>query len=103
VTKAIFAKHPNIGLIFAANDMMALGAIKYLDETGKKHVKVAGFDALSEARSAINGGVMIASIDQQAAEQGYQGILYAKRLLKGEALPAETLLNVKLIKAGSAP
>lgn len=103
VTKAMFAKHPNIGLIFAANDMMALGAIKYLEETGKKNVKVAGFDALAEARSAIDKGAMVASIDQQAAEQGYQGILYAFRLLKGETLPAETLLNVKLVKAGSAP
>jgi ribose transport system substrate-binding protein len=103
VTKAMFAKHPNIGLIFAANDMMALGALKYLDESGKKQVKVAGFDALAEARSAINNGAMLASIDQQAAEQGYQGILYAMRLLKREKLPAETLLNVKLVKAGAAP
>ena len=103
VTKALFAKHPGIGLIFAANDMMALGAIKYLEETGKRHVKVAGFDALAEARTAINKGTMQASIDQQAAEQGYQGILYATRLLKGEKMPAETVLNVKLVKAGSAP
>ncbi len=103
VTKAMFAKHPHIGLIFAANDMMALGALKYLDETGKKQVKVAGFDALAEARSAIDKGLMVASIDQQAGEQGYQGVLYAMRLLKGEKLPTETLPNVKLIKAGSAP
>ncbi|MDO9224442.1 MAG: substrate-binding domain-containing protein [Pseudomonadota bacterium] len=103
VTKAMFAKHPNIGLIFAANDMMALGAIKYLEESGKKQVKVVGFDALTEARGAIDKGAMLASIDQQAAEQGYQGVLYALRLLKGEQLPAETLLNVKLVKAVSAP
>jgi ribose transport system substrate-binding protein len=103
VTKAMFAKHPAIGLVFAANDMMALGAIKYLDETGKKHVKVAGFDALAEARSAIDKGAMLASIDQQAAEQGYQGVLYAMRLLKGEKVPSETLLNVKLVTAGSIP
>lgn len=102
VTKGMLSKHPNIALIFAANDMMALGAIKFLEESGNKHVKVAGFDALAEARSAINDGNMVASIDQQAAEQGYQGVLYAMRLLKGETVPAETLLNVKLIKAGAA-
>ena len=64
---------------------------------------MAGFDALAEARSAIDKGAMLASIDQQAAEQGYQGILYAMRLLKGETVPAETLLNVKLVRAGSTP
>jgi ribose transport system substrate-binding protein len=102
VTKAMFAKHPDIGLIFAANDMMALGAVKYVNETGKTSVKVAGFDALAEARDILGKGPLLATIDQQAAEQGYQGILYAIRLKKGEKLPAETLLDVKLIKADAS-
>ncbi len=97
VTKSMYAKHPNIGLIFAANDMMALGVLKYLADSGRKSVKVAGFDALDEAREAISKGALVASIDQQAAEQGYQGVLYAMRLFKGEQLPAQTLLNVKLV------
>ena len=99
VSKKLFARHPGISLIFAANDMMALGALKYLEESGRKHVRVAGFDALHEARDAINKGLMLVSVDQQAAEQGYMGILYAARLLKGEKLPATTLLNVKLVRA----
>ena len=102
VTKAIFAKHPDITLIFAANDMMALGAIKYLADAGKSKVRVAGFDALAEARSLIGQGVLQATIDQQAAEQGYQGVLYAMRLIRGETLPAETLLNVKLVSAATS-
>ncbi|MDD2919171.1 substrate-binding domain-containing protein [Rhodoferax sp.] len=97
VTKSIFAKHPNIGLIFAANDMMALGVLKYLADSGHGKVKVAGFDALAEARTAISQGTLVASIDQQAAEQGYQGVLYAMRAFKREQLPAQTLLNVKLV------
>ena len=102
VTKAILSKHPGIGALFAANDMMALGAIKYLSDTGNTKVKVAGFDALPETRGALESGAMVATIDQQAAEQGYQGVLYAMRLLKNEQLPAETLLNVKLVKARPA-
>lgn len=71
-----------------------------MEESGNKHVKVAGFDALAEARSAINDGNMVASIDQQATEQGYQGFsIYAS---SRKLVPAETLLNVKLIKAGAA-
>jgi ribose transport system substrate-binding protein len=97
VTKSMYAKHPNIGLIFAANDMMALGVLKYLADSGRKSVKVSSFDALAEARDAISQGTLVASIDQQAAEQGYQGVLYAMRLFKGEQLPAQTLLNVKLV------
>jgi ribose transport system substrate-binding protein len=101
VTKAMFVSHPDISLIFAANDMMALGAIKYLEEAKKANVKVAGFDALADARSLLGKGVLQVTIDQQAAEQGYQGVLYAMRLLKHEEVPAETLLNVKLVVASN--
>lgn len=101
-TKAILARYPGLGALFAANDMMALGAIKYLSDAGKTQVKVAGFDALPEVQSALDSGAMVATIDQQAAEQGYQGVLYAMRLLKKEQLPVETLLNVRLVKAGPA-
>lgn len=97
VTKSMFVKHPNIGLIFAANDMMALGVLKYLADSGRGNVKVAGFDALDEARAAVSQGLLVATVDQQAAEQGYQGVLYAMRAFKGQPLPAQTLLNVKLV------
>ena len=103
VTKKTLLAHPDISLIFAANDMMALGAIKYLRDTEKKNVKVAGFDALTEALQAIKAGEMAATLDQQGDEQGYQGVQYAVRLLKGETLPAETLLEVKLITADNVP
>ena len=81
--------------------MMALGAIKYLADAGKSNVRVAGFDALAEARSLIGQGVLQATIDQQAAEQGYQGVLYAMRLIRAKH-PAETLLNVKLVSAATS-
>jgi ribose transport system substrate-binding protein len=101
VTKAIFGKHPNIQLLFAANDMMAIGAIKYLQESGQKNVKVVGFDALTEALAEIKAGRMFATIDQQAAEQGYQGVALAMRLAQGATVPAMTTIDTKLITAES--
>jgi ribose transport system substrate-binding protein len=97
VTKAIFTKNPNIELLFASNDMMAIGAIKYLQESRKLKVKVAGFDALSEALGEIKAGRMMATVDQQAAEQGYQGVALAVKLLKGEAVPVNTTIDTRLI------
>jgi ribose transport system substrate-binding protein len=99
VTKALFKSHPDIKLLFAANDMMAIGAIKFLQESGKTSVKVAGYDALSEAITEIKAGRMGATIDQQAAEQGYQGIALALRLIKGEKVPALTLIDTRLISS----
>ena len=57
ITQELFTDYPDIGVIFAANDMMALGAIQFLTETGRDQVLVAGFDALSEAQEASVQGV----------------------------------------------
>lgn len=101
VTKALFAEHPDIGAIFCANDMMAFGAMKYLQEAGKNHVTVAGFDALAEAKQAIRDGNLAVTIDQQAAMQGYMGVQYAIRALAGEQLPSETMIDVLVVDAGN--
>jgi ribose transport system substrate-binding protein len=102
VSKTMFAKHPNIKLLFAANDVMAIGAIKYLRESGKNGVKVVGYDALSEALAEIKAGRMAATIDQQAAEQGYQGVALAIRLTQGAKVPAITTIDTKLVTAEQA-
>jgi ribose transport system substrate-binding protein len=101
VTQQMVARHPKIRLIFAANDMMALGAIRYLRETGRKDVLVAGYDANGQALEEIKGGRMVATVDQQAAEQGYQGITLASKLIRGEVVAPVTLIDTKLISRAS--
>ena len=97
VTKNLFDVYPDIKAIFCANDMMALGAIKYLQSTNRKDVHIAGYDALTQAKEAIKDGTMLATVDQQAAEQGYQGVLFAHRALIGERLPSVILIDTKIL------
>lgn len=101
VTGRAFSANPAIKLVFAANDMMALGAVRYLEETGRDDVLVAGYDDLAEAERAILAGDLVATVDQQAAEQGYLGVDYAVRLLRGEQVPAVTLLDTVLVTRAS--
>lgn len=103
VTAQLFRAHPDLGVLFCANDMMALGAVKYLDEQGKHQVLVAGFDALEPAIAAIRAGKLAATVDQQAARQGYLGVQYAVRALAEESLPTETLIDTRLITADTLP
>jgi len=103
VTRKLFNAHPRLGVIFCANDMMALGALQYLAETGRDAVVVAGFDALDEARAAVVAGRLAVTVDQQAAEQGYLGVRYAAALLAGDDVPAQTMLPVKLITRSAQP
>jgi ribose transport system substrate-binding protein len=99
--KQVFGKYPKIGLVFCANDMMAIGVIKYLQETGRKKVLVASFDALDEAKNAIRHGQMAATVDQQAAQQGYMGVMTALKLLRNETVPEKVEVLAKLITANN--
>lgn len=101
VTRQLFTAHPGISLLFCANDMMALGALKFLQESGRQEVKVASYDALEEAREAVKSGRMAVTVDQQAAEQGYQGVRLARRLIDGESVPEQVLIDTRLITAES--
>ena len=102
VTKALFARTPDIGALFCANDMMAIGAIKYLTEAGRPNVLVAGFDHLAEAGPLLKAGTLAVTIDQQAAQQGYLGVQYAVKAQAGMKQPTETLIDVQVVR-GSAP
>jgi len=97
VTAKIFEEESEIKAIFAANDMMALGALQYLEESNISDVMVTAYDALAEAKEAIRQDKLLATIDQQAALQAYTGVHYAIRALEGEALPLETIVDVKLV------
>jgi ribose transport system substrate-binding protein len=97
VTSKLFEQYPDVKLIFCANDMMAFGAIKYLQENDKKDVLVAAYDSLAEAMPMLSDGSLQSTIDQQAALQAYTGVQFALQALKGEQLPPVTLLDVLLI------
>lgn len=101
LTSRLLGEHPEIRLLFCANDMMALGAIKFLQDSGKTNVAVIGYDALEEAVAAIRQGRLLATVDQNAAEQGYVGVMLAFRGLKGDQVPPVTVLNTRLVTANN--
>lgn len=102
VAAQLFKEHPNVKLVFCANDMMAFGVIQYLKESGRTDVQVAAYDALAEAMPMLRDGSLQATIDQQAALQAYTGVQYAVQALKGEKLPPLTLLDVLLVTRENA-
>jgi ribose transport system substrate-binding protein len=97
VISDLYEEHPDVGAVFCSNDMMAFGVMNFLQETGRPEVLVAAYDALEEAKEAIKAGNLLATIDQQAAEQGYTGVQFAVKALEGETLPLETIIEVKLV------
>lgn len=97
--QTLLTTHPDVKLIFAANDVMAFGVIQYLQEIERTDILVAGFDALDEAKAALREGTLQITIDQQAALQGYTGVEFAIRRLRGETVPAVQLVDVLPVTA----
>jgi ribose transport system substrate-binding protein len=99
VTQNLLQAHPTVNALFAASDLMALGATEAIAAAGRTgSITVVGFDAIEEARVAIGKGTMAASIAQNPAQMGRMGVEAAVKLLAGETLPAEIGVPIELIK-----
>jgi ribose transport system substrate-binding protein len=94
--------HPEIDSVFACNDMMALGAVEAIaaaGQTGK--IRVIGFDAVDDARKAIEAGTMDASIAQFPSEMGRLAVETAVRLVRGEKVPKDQRTKIGLVTRAS--
>jgi ribose transport system substrate-binding protein len=60
--------------IWAANDDMALGALRALEAAGVQGVAVAGIDAVPEALEAVSAGTMTATVSSDGPWQGGVGL-----------------------------
>lgn len=79
-----------VDAFLAANDLMAEGCMKALQELGvkvPKDVKFVGFD--DSVRASFTSP-SLSTIDQNAAGQGYAAAELAWKILNGEKLPRET-------------
>ena len=90
--------HPDIDTVFAASDLMALGAIEAIAAAGKTgRIKVVGFDALDDAKKAIAAGTMDASVAQFPSEMGKAAIESVVKAIRGEKLPASIMVKLEMV------
>ncbi|SKA16985.1 sugar ABC transporter substrate-binding protein [Consotaella salsifontis] len=83
VTQNILQSTPDIAGVFAGNDEEALGAMRALQQSGKK-VPVIGVDANDENLKAILSGDLYGSIAQGNYQMGYLGIEKALDAINGK-------------------
>jgi ribose transport system substrate-binding protein len=98
VMQNILQAHREVSVVFAGNDLMALGAVEAIAAAGRTgSIKVLGFDAIEEARQEIAAGRMEGSIAQNPAEMGRLAVLHAVRALRGETVPDYIPVPIELI------
>jgi ribose transport system substrate-binding protein len=79
--------------------MMALGAVEAIAAAGKTgKIKVVGFDAVDDARKAIEAGTILGSVAQFPSEMGRLAVEDAVKLVRGgEKPPAEQKVRIELV------
>jgi ribose transport system substrate-binding protein len=98
VTQNMLQSHSDLRAVFAANDVMALGAVEAVAAAGRTgDLIVVGFDAQDEAVAAIREGAMSATIAQHPREMGRIAVESAWSILQGDSVPAEVPVGIELV------
>lgn len=85
ITADTLIKTPDLNAVFAASDVMALGAVEAIRAAGKTNqVVVVGVDGVPDARKAILAGKMNASLTQLPYWIGKRSVELAVKSVKGE-------------------
>lgn len=97
MTAAILVRHPDVDLILAANDNMALGAASAVTFAGLDHaISIVGFDNISAVHPLLRDGRVLATVEQYGDQFAVNGIELALEMIKGqsELIDRETPLVV---------
>ena len=97
VMAGILSQYPDLDVILAANDNMALGAASAVSMARReKEIVIAGFDNISAIHPLIEAGTVAATVDQFGDQLAVFGIEYAIEALESgaELEGRETLLEL---------
>lgn len=82
--EAILQSHPDVDLIFASADLMAVGAAQVLERRGLDDVIVIGFDGIPEGVALVEQGKAAGDVAQNAIAMGELGVEIALQIIRGE-------------------
>lgn len=97
----ILRAHPDLKGFFAANDVMALGIAKALENAGRKDVEVVGLDGIQDALQAIKDGTISATVSQYPYAEGVMSVDACASLIDGKDVPEKADSPVSVIDDGN--
>ena len=96
-TRDLLETHPDVTIIFAHADGLALGAAEAIKASGlPQKIWLGGFDGDTKALEAIRDGVYDVTATQQTRRMGRTAVDLAIRLMNGENVPPVQLLDATL-------
>lgn len=101
VAESLLVAHPEVEVIVAMNDEMAIGAIEAAFAAGRTpgvDILITGFDGTADARDAVAEGNMLFTVYQDPEGMGFKGIEVALGLLRGETFPPEIRFEIGFVE-----
>lgn len=87
VMENLIQSNPNIKAVFTSSELMALGALRGVEASGKDII-VVGFDGTTEGLESVKEGGINAEVAQDPYQMGYLGVEAAIKALKKEEVEA---------------
>ncbi|HHY46529.1 MAG TPA: sugar ABC transporter substrate-binding protein [Firmicutes bacterium] len=98
VMENLLQRYPDVDLVLAANDEMALGAIEAIDAAGKLgKIMVAGFDGNKDAMQSIAQGRLAVTFYQDPQAQAGMAVEAAINYIKGKQVPDRIVVPGELV------
>ncbi len=100
VAANILQSYPDVRAIFAANDVMGLGAIEAIEDAGlSDQVLVASVDAIPEALAAVSAGRLAGTVAQYPDEMAILAVEAALKVIAGRPVAPQIEAPVEMITA----
>lgn len=98
VVENLLQRYPDVELVLAANDEMALGAIEAIDGAGRLgKIMVTGFDGNKDAMQSIAQGRLAVTFYQDPQSQAAMAVEAAVNFLKGKTIPNRIVVPGELV------
>ncbi len=98
VTNDFIERHPDLDLIYAANDLMGLGAVESLrTHSAAKNVKIVSVDGTKDAREAVKQGRIAATVAQLPYLLGIRAMELAEVVSKGGKIQQRVVTAVPVL------
>ncbi|QDB79666.1 sugar ABC transporter substrate-binding protein [Georgenia sp. 311] len=100
----ILLANPDVSIVFAANDDMALGAIEAIKAAGLdlEDILVVGVDGTSDAVDSMLAGELDASVAQNSYDMGRRSVELAVELLNGGTIEDRVDTGVTVVTTDTA-
>ena len=91
VTQNMITAHPEMNVIFASSDQMAVGAIQAIEEAGRSgEITVLSYDGVSAGIENVKAGKQAVTVSQDPIAMGYDGVKMAYAAINGEENALDT-------------